>query len=246
MKKHLLLFVILISSTVLFSFNKKGFDPLESSRIISENTFLDVAEVSNVNWREYMSWTENKKGATSNEYLATLPDSTVWQGEKFEPLKQYYLRHAAYDHYPVVGVSHEQAEAYCTWRADRINETMKLQKSHLTFSCRLPSKAEWEKLVLSDMWGATTFKTEHHNLQKVSDDGVVEQNDITSPVKSFTPSLNGFYNLIGNVAEMLTEKGLAKGASWQHTQFDVSIDQDYTYTKPTNWLGFRCVLVRQQ
>lgn len=246
MKKQLLLFVILISSTVLLSFNKKGFDPLEITSIISENTFLDVSEVSNLNWREYMSWNENNYGTESKEYLACLTDETVWVGEKFKPMRELYLKHSSYDNYPVVGISYKQAVAYCKWRAARINEVMKLQnkKSTVSYSCRLPTKAEWEKIAHRETYHFEPYKVDNHNLQVVTEDGVVHENDITSPVKSFTPTLNGFYNLIGNVAELVSEKGIAKGASWQHTDINVKIERDYKYTKPTNWIGFRCVLVR--
>lgn len=241
-------FVLAIMSVLaLSSFTKKGFDPLDITRKISENTYLDITEVTNLNWREYMSWNKKEFGKESKEYLATMLDMSVWQGEKFEAMQEYYLNDASYNNYPVVGVSYEQAVAYCTWRADRINEVMKLQKKKtaLTFSCRLPTKAEWEKLANSDMYGNKKFNPEYHNLQKVTADGAVHENEITSPVESYTPTLNGYYNLIGNAAEMVAEKGIAKGGSWQHTNIGLTIERDYSYTAPTNWIGFRCVLEKK-
>lgn len=246
MKKYFLVSSILLVSLAFFSFAKKGFDPLAITGVIAENTFLDVAEVSNLNWREYMSWNEKKYGKESKEYLACTPDENVWEGDKFKPMKALYLKHNSYDNYPVVGVSYEQAMAYCNWRAERINEAVKLQnkKSKVTYSCRLPTKAEWEKLANKETYHFEPYKTTNHNLQQVTEDGVVHENDLTSPVKSFTPTLNVFYNLIGNVAEMVAEEGVAKGASWQHTAIDVKVENDYNYTQPTNWIGFRCVLER--
>jgi hypothetical protein len=43
-----------------------------------------------------------------------------------------YFRHPAYSDYPVVGVSWEQAEAYCAWRTDRVNEQILVKKGILT------------------------------------------------------------------------------------------------------------------
>jgi len=247
MKKQVLFSILLISSFALFSFIKKAYNPIANTGIISENTFLDATEVTNLNWREYMSWHAQNYGKDSKEFLATTPDATVWKGEKFKPMRAFYLQNAAYNDYPVVGISHEQAVAYCTWRAARINELLKLRNKKTTtiYSCRLPTKVEWENITRKEAFSTQPYRTKFHNLQEVTDDGVVHENDITSPVKSFTPTLNGFHNLIGNVAEMVAEKGIAKGGSWQHTNIGLTYETDYTYSQPTNWIGFRCVLIRE-
>ena len=65
--------------------------------------------------------------------------------------------------------------------------------------------------------------------------------DITAPILAYWPNKLGIYNLIGNVAEMTSIKGIAKGGSWKHTEDEISVDKDFEYTESTSWLGFRCV-----
>ena len=40
--------------------------------------------------------------------------------------------------------------------------------------------------------------------------------DVTAPVNSYTKNYFGLYNLIGNVAEMTSEKGICKGGTWNN------------------------------
>ena len=40
----------------------------------------------------------------------------------------YYLRHPAYRDYPVVGVSWRQANDFCKWRTDSVNENILIQE----------------------------------------------------------------------------------------------------------------------
>jgi hypothetical protein len=64
---------------------------------------------------------------------ALLPDTTVWRDEMAynEPYERFYFRHPAYSFYPVVGVSWEQASAYCQWRTDRVNEQILILSKYI-------------------------------------------------------------------------------------------------------------------
>ena len=59
-----------------------------------------------------------------NTYIVNIyPDTTVWvndfENAYNEPYVRLYFSHAGYNDYPVVGVSWEQANAFCAWRTVR-------------------------------------------------------------------------------------------------------------------------------
>jgi len=67
--------------------------------------------------------------------------------------------------------------------------------------------------------------------------------DVTAPVYSYWKNWFGLFNAIGNVAEMISEKGICKGGSWHHEFEDCRAGKDIPYDKTKAWLGFRCVCV---
>lgn len=46
------------------------------------------------------------------------------------------------------------------------------------------------------------------------------------------------------MAEMVSEKGVAKGGSFTHPLDSCKISIDQYYFQPEVWLGFRCVAVK--
>ncbi len=96
--------------------------------------YMDETEVANVHYREYIYWLSRTYASDYPKVIHdALPDSTVWRDALSynEPMVKYYFRHAAYDYYPVVGVSWEQANNYCKWRSDRVNELMLKDNGYL-------------------------------------------------------------------------------------------------------------------
>ncbi len=86
--------------------------------------YMDECEVSNANYREWLYWINHVFEENTAVYRDALPDTLVWRRPLAynEPYVQNYLRHPAYADYPVVGVNWEQANKYCSWRSDRVNE----------------------------------------------------------------------------------------------------------------------------
>lgn len=93
-------------------------------RISPSGYYMDQYEVTNLNWREYVAWLQAVYSNDLRKVVLALPDETVWREELAynEPYVKDYYSHVAYNFYPVVGVSWNQASAYCEWRTDRLNE----------------------------------------------------------------------------------------------------------------------------
>ena len=95
--------------------------------------YMDETEVRNVDYREYLYWISRVFIDYPEVYRKALPDTLVWRRKLAynEPMVNYYFRHPAYAEYPVVGVSWLQANDFCQWRTDRVNELNLIEKGIL-------------------------------------------------------------------------------------------------------------------
>lgn len=102
-------------------------------RVTVSSFYIDETEVRNVDYREYLYWLRRVFVDYPEVYKMALPDTLVWR-EKLaynEPYVEYYFRHPAYQDYPVVGVNWRQANDYCAWRTDRVNELIMVREGLL-------------------------------------------------------------------------------------------------------------------
>jgi gliding motility-associated lipoprotein GldJ len=103
-------------------------------QVTVQSFYMDETEVSNTDWLEYLHWIKRTFPNDREYYYSALPDTLVWRQPLSynEPYVNNYLRHPAYQNYPVVGVSWTQASDYCVWRTDRVNEFILREKGYMT------------------------------------------------------------------------------------------------------------------
>jgi len=103
-------------------------------RVTVSSFYMDESEISNIQYREYLYWLERVFATDYPEvYKRALPDTLVWRSRAGynEPYTELYLRHLAYNDYPVVGVNWLQANDFAAWRTDRVNEQILIREGIL-------------------------------------------------------------------------------------------------------------------
>ncbi len=220
-----------------------GYKDEQPVHLIYISTFyIDKYEVSNHQYKEFCT--------STNRELPKLPDEYKDYFEKFK-------------NYPVVYVSWNDANAYCSWK-----------------NKRLPTEAEWVYAASSKSsnvysWGKS-WKSSISNNRKLDNKTIKEkryyfQNKLGPlPVKSFIPNQVGIYNMTGNVWEWVgdwynaeyivycpemnpagPDNGITKvikGGSWNDESFlsRISFRGDEKPDKSFANVGFRCLIGHEQ
>ena len=263
---------------------------------LDSNKFIDVREATNMDYIDYLT-------DTKGEYLRLLPliDSSAWYKLYGDSIfDKNYLPYFVYGNYPIVGVTYEQAQAYCIWRGNMVSQYInekqkrKYKDYEVMVRFRLPTEEEWEYVAIKDdlnkQFGGYSSKRHYTEKEKRKIyrsaknyvDSTRTLEEVKSDIKNYFESDTSYkrmfnyeeeyktpyfikeetifpqlktnwvylyeptthlylYNIFGNVAEMTSEKGIAKGGSFAHTLEECAADRVQKYDAPKAWLGFRCV-----
>jgi sulfatase modifying factor 1 len=221
-----------------------------------QNVYACQFEVTNQQYKEFLSWILKSKGEKAcKEYL---PDTSSWYSVSADPRKyiEFYFDHPAYADYPVNSITFEQASAYCEWLTDSINKELK-DKRIKKIVARLPTEEEWEmaaragqEMSVKYPWGTNFIRIQKGKHkgdfqacfglgEPIKEMGSI---DYFVPVRSFKPNPFGLYNMSGNVSEMVQEREICKGGSWYDASDRLAIYNRDSIRGPSPKKGFRVFL----
>lgn len=159
------------------------------------------------------------------EVINVYPDTLCWVHDftySFnDPMTNMYFWHPAYDDYPVVGITWQQAKAFNVWRTQLKNSWMQHIGETFVNDYRLPTEAEWEYAARGDLdlspypWGGPYIRNRRGcflgNFKPMRGRYMEDGGFHTVKVTSYHPNDYGLYCMAGNVAE------------WTSTAYDESM-----------------------
>ena len=156
-----------------------------------------------------------------NTYIINIyPDTTCWVNDFPNADNEVYMRNyfsnAAYNDYPVVGVTWEQANAFCAWRTEFLLKGLGPAARQVQ-RYRLPTEAEWEYAARGKDQNEFPWNNEdvasgkgcfYANFKPENGNYTKDGNLITSKTGIYNANSNGLFDMAGNVAALYFNCGL--------------------------------------
>ena len=154
---------------------------------------------------------QSRKDLITTKNVNVYPDTIMWlrdfQFAYNEPKMRMYFSHPGFANYPVVGVSWEQATAFCNWRTQLYNNANAVGSQDY----RLPTEPEWEYAARGGRrmalypWGGNYIRNEKGcylaNFKPMRGSYTDDAGATTTPVATYPPNDFGLFDMAGNVAE---------------------------------------------
>ncbi len=229
---------------------------------VAPRLYAMEGEVNNLQYEQFLMDLLKNKAFDLLETCKTT--KTDWRSllpiyHQLVPNKTVFLHgHPDSDENPVQNISYEAAQLYCTWITNVYNSSNSKKKNFQKVKFRLPTEEEWEKAGRAGHdqapypWGgfySRNAKGCYLANFYVSEELPCETCDNTHPsndggffsvkITSYFPNDYGLYNISGNIAEMIAEKGIAKGGSWEDTPENCVIHSRKEYNGISPAIGFR-------
>jgi len=158
----------------------------QSRQITVSSFYMDKYEITNLNWNEYLHWLEVVFGRVAPEIVdKARPDHKVWRDDMAynDPYEDNYFEHPAFSFYPIVGVSWEQAMAYCQWRTDRVNEMALVNIGAMAIPNFEELREEIEEEEAKDEWQRdhNGYEMQAVEIERPNDEGEMESVTVYRP-----------------------------------------------------------------
>lgn len=189
-----------------------GLKTIDVSKLVFKYSWMDIQAAAKDKTKNSRS---KRSKYLKKENVPVYPDTTVWIKDFAysynEPMHNDYFWHQAYGEYPVVGVTWQQAKAFCAWRTLYKNAYQKDKSKQFVNSFRLPTEAEWEYAARGGLnsatypWGGPYAKNDRGcflaNFKPSRGDYAADGALYTVEAESYDPNDFNLYNMAGNVAE---------------------------------------------
>ena len=167
-------------------------------------------------------------------YPSTLDYQSDYAYANNETDATFNYEHIAHDDYPLVGITWEQATAFCHWRTHIMNSFLRSQGEPILPDFRLPTETEWEYAARGSLsqspypWGGPYTRNMRGcflaNFKPLRGNYIADGGLKAIKVRQYNPNNYGLYDMAGNVAEWTSTVYDETSGSYSH---DMNSDNSY-------------------
>lgn len=206
-----------------------------------DSYYMCATEVTNLEWREFYQDKVAELGEVAGK-RRYYPDTALWIKEfpysYNKPMAQQYFSNPKFNDYPVVGISWDQANAYCLWKSEILKALLAEIGIQFQIQFRLPTGAEWEyaaskklkKMIdLKEMAYVWSEEDRLRNINNLTNIGPIKDiNNVilknygddgclyTCKVASYPPNSKGLFDMGGNVSEWTSDQGYVESHDFEN------------------------------